>query len=709
MRTTRHVLFLALLVVRAGAASAAPPAPIDVEEGKKHWAFRPLASVTPPAVKSAAWQRNPLDAFVLAGLERKGLTPAAELDRVKLIRRATFDLTGLPPTPEEVDAFLNDPAPDAYERLVDRLLLNERHGERWARHWLDVVRFAESGGYEFDKDRPGAYYYRDFVIRALNEDLPFDEFVRLQVAGDHLKSGDLRATAATGFLVAGPFPGQTTAKTLLPIRYDHLDDMATTLASSLLGLTFGCARCHDHKYDPIAQRDYYRLLACLGRTDSAEVKFPVEGAAAVYQKAKAEFDRVHAPLVAARDKFEKEELPGRLSAWLEANKTAKEPKAAVDLRALLEKTGGKPAGKDLAEAVRLYRTLDAQTQNVYKKVEDSAKKEPKPNELTVFAAASGKGGEVHFLIRGEVERKDGVASPGFIRVLERAADGDRRWLADASGKNAEPRVALARWLTDADAGAGPLLARVIVNRLWQHHFGKGLVRTPNDFGTRGDPPTHPELLDYLAAELIRNGWHLRPIHRLLMTSAAYRQGGDAGEAALRADPDNRLWGRVPPRRLEAEAVRDALLSVSGTLDRTMYGPGTLDENGPRRSVYLTVKRSRLMPMMQLFDAPEPIQAVGERSTTTVATQALALMNSPFVRQRAEKLAQRVRPKDAADLPRAVEEAYRLALGRRPTPAERDRLSAFVLAQSGGDAKALDAALADACQALLASNEFLYID
>jgi hypothetical protein len=869
---------------------------IDVAEGKRFWSFRPLVSATPPHANNASWASNPIDRFIHAGLEAKKLTPSKPLSRERLIRRVTFDLTGLPPTPEEVDAFVNDRSPDALDRVLSLLLDSERYGERWGRHWLDVVRFAESGGYEFDGDRQGAYHYRDFVIKALNQDMPFDEFVRLQLAGDELRPNDFFATSATGFLVAGPYPGQTTAKTLEPIRYDHLDDMLATTGTAFLGLTLGCARCHEHKYDPIPQQDYYRLLANLGRTDS--VTRQMDPNPEVYRQAKAAFDAAHAPLAQALAKFEKETLPGRFAEWLAREKakpaaawltlepssvtgravlkklddgsylaTGKAEKTdtytitaatsqakitAIRLEALrdesLPKTGpgrsadggftlteftltatpsadaakkgakpivvkfrpgkatfeqsghtladavdgdpktgwsvggatgkdhaatfiaqtpfgfeggttlsivlkfeqdfaagrvrlaittgepnldgaarpqssgevlalvaaqqGKLDGKNRAEIVRWFRKVDAVTEQAFAVVERSLAKEPKPPLMPVFSATSGRGGDVHYLIRGETERKNGVASPGFAQVLTNAEEG--RWLrasADSKGTTKPPRVALADWITDSQHGAGHLLARVIVNRMWQHHFGKGIVRTPNDFGAQGEAPTHPELLDYLAAELIRGGWKLKPIHRLIMTSAAYQQGSDGNEVAVRTDPQNRLWWHVPPRRLEAEAIRDSLLMVGGSLDRKMFGPGTLDENSPRRSVYLTVKRSRLLPMLQVFDAPEPIQGVGERQTTTATTQALMMMNSPLVRQQAEKLARVVLPARPTDVPQTVEKAYRIVLGRRPADAERQRMASFILrgAEESKGPKGLETATADFCQVLLCSNEFLYVD
>ncbi|MFO0803458.1 MAG: PSD1 and planctomycete cytochrome C domain-containing protein [Gemmataceae bacterium] len=834
---------------------------IDLAEGKKFWSFRPLILAPPPMVKDATWVRNPIDRFILAGLEAKGLAPSKPLAREKLVRRVTFDLTGLPPTPPEIDAFVADKSPDAYEKLLMRLLGSERYGERWGRHWLDVARFAESGGYEFDGDRGGAFHYRDFVIKALNRDISFDEFVRLQLAGDELRPSDFTATSATGFLVAGPYPGQITAKTLEPIRYDHLDDMIATTSTAFLGLTLGCARCHEHKYDPIPQQDYYRLISTLARTDSMTRQLDPDPA--TYLKAKAAFDASHAPLVQALADFEKDTLPGRFEKWLAAEKAKPaapwitlEPTsvmgraplkklddgswlasgkgdkaetytvtAATTLTKLVavrveilrdaslpkggagrspdgtfkmnevtitatpsaeaSKKGAKPAvvklkpekasdlarafvaetpfgfeggttlsivlkfddfaagrvrfafspsdaaldaaaqpqaraeilslglldGKNRAEIVRWFRKLDKPTDEAFATVERSLAKEPKPPLQPVFSATSGRGGDVHYLIRGETDRKNGVATPGFIQVL---TNGDEsRWLRTMlNGKDAvkPPRIALADWLTDDKQGAGHLLARVIVNRLWQHHFGKGLVRTPNDFGAQGEPPTHPELLDYLATELIKGGWKLKPIHTLIMTSAAYRQGSDPNPAAVKADPQNRLWWQVPPRRLEAEAIRDSLLAVGGSLDPKMYGPGALDENSTRRSIYLTVKRSRLVPMLQAFDAPEPIQSVGERSMTTATTQALMMMNSRLVRQQAENLARAVKPATAAEIPATVESAYRIGLGRGPTDAERRRMSGFILMAAGESGpKGLETATADFCQVLLCLNEFLYVD
>jgi hypothetical protein len=608
---------------RSGPATVVAKKPANPEAGKAHWAFAPLQQSNPPAMEKQSWPRTPIDHFVFAKLEENKLSPNPQVGKEKLVRRAYFDLWGLPPTPADIDAFVKDNAPDAYPKLIDRLLASERYGERWARHWLDVVRFAESGGYEFDKDRPNAYHYRDFVIRALNQDMPYDQFTRLQIAGDLLQPGDHLATSATGFLVAGPFPGQTTAKTTEVIRYDHLDDMISTIGQGMLGLSIGCARCHDHKLDTaIVQEDYYRLAACLALTDSAETKLGPE------QK----------PVFAAAEK----------------------PDGVTYLH-----EGGQGISK-----------IDS----------------------------------VHFLMRGEVERKKDKAKPGFLRPLMNTPQQEKNWLIAPPLLKlppTHPRIALASWLTDVRQGAGPLLGRVIVNRLWQHHLGRGLVATPNDFGVQGEPPTHPELLDFLAGELIHEGWKLKHIHKLIMTSAVYMQAGDALAANLQADPQNRLWWRHPTRRLEGEAIRDSLLMAGGTLDLAMYGAGSLNEYLPRRSVYLTVKRSQPISFLQLFDTPEAIQSTGDRQTTTVAPQALAMMNSPFVRQAAEKLAQRLQPKTPDQLQRSIDDIYRFALGRRPTANERKVAQAFITKQTATGRQA--EALADFCQVILCSHEFVYVD
>jgi mono/diheme cytochrome c family protein len=617
------------------------------------WAFRPLADVEPPAVDDPdGWCINEIDRFVLAKQREKGLRPNPQADKRTLIRRASFDLLGMPPTPEEVDAFLADESSEAYEHLIDCLLADERFGERWARHWLDVARFAESHGFEQDYDRPYAYHYRDFVIKAFNADLSYDTFVRWQLAGDEIAPDEPLAMMATGFVGAGVFPTQITANEVERTRYDAIDDMAATTGQAFLGLTIGCARCHDHKFDPIPQADYYRFVSTFTTTVRSNVDLPI------YPKADT------SPAVAA----------------------------------------------------------------------------PKP--LKVMIASEGvtpirhhtQGGdflpETHFLRRGDCDQKEAVADPGFLQVLTAHPDGSAHWQQPppAGWHTSYRRRALADWITDTEYGPGHLLARVIVNRLWHHHFGRGLVATPNDFGVQGLPPTHPELLDYLARRLIAGGWKLKPIHRLIVTSAAYGQSSGSAESGVRnaesgedtphsalpaphsVDLQNDLLTRFVPRRLEAEALRDSILFVSGRLDPTKYGPGSLEESHTRRSIYFTIKRSRLIPTLTLFDVPEPNVSVGGRQSTTIAPQALHFLNSPQVRASAVALADRATREDPAD---PLTRAYRLTYGRPPRDDERTTVQIFLdhqTASYSADAKpdAPKLALADICQALLASDEFVYL-
>ena len=405
------------------------------DEDRKYWAFLPLQRPPEPAVKNAAWRRTPIDSFVLAKLEEKGLTPNAPADRRKLIRRAYFDLLGLPPAPEEVEVFVADPDPAAYDKLIDRLLDNPHYGERWARHWLDLAHYADSHGYEQDYDRPTAYFYRDFLIKAFNQDLPYDTFVKWQLAGDEFEPENPLALTATGFLGCGTHATQITQNQVEKERYDELDDIVRTTGTTFLGLTVGCARCHDHKYDPIPTRDYYRMMSTFTTTVRSDMDI--------------NFD------------------PG----------TKKPP-----VKAMVCSEG--------VPAIRFHT----------------------------------QGGDflpqTHFLKRGDPNQKDGVATQSFLQVLmPNAPDAEKRWqVAPPAGwRTSYRRRSLANWMTDVDAGAGRLLARVIVNRLWQHHFGRGIVATPSDFGNQGDKPTHPELLDWLAKELIDSGWKLKHIHKLMMT------------------------------------------------------------------------------------------------------------------------------------------------------------------------------------------------
>ncbi len=602
------------------------------EVDRSFWSFQPLGVVAPPNVGEDPWIRTAIDQFIVAKHRERGLHPNPVADRRTLIRRAYFDLLGLPPTPEEVESFFNDPDPQAYDRLLDRLLESPHYGERWARHWMDVARFAESHGYEQDYDRPHAYHYRDFLIRAFNADMPYDQFVSWQLAGDEIAPEEPLAMMATGFLGAGAFPTQLTEREFESARYDELDDMASTTGTAFLGLTVGCARCHDHKYDPISTRDYYRLAANFTTAIRSEID-------------------------------------------LELGPEGEPTKVQVT-------SEGFPPTKHHAD--------DRGFPHFYP--------------------------ETHVLARGDVEQKQEVADPAFLPVLYRNDTEPSSWRETPPEnwtRTSFRRASLANWMTDPRHGAGNLTARVIVNRLWYHHFGRGIVATPSDFGMQGERPTHPELLDWLATDLIHHGWRLKRLHKLIMTSSVYMQSSahDAEHAAL--DRENTYYWKRDVRRLEAEAIRDALLKVSGLLDPTMHGQGTLDQSMQRRSVYFFIKRSKLIPMMMLFDWPEHLVGIGRRSSTTIAPQALLFLNNPQARQYATGFAERLGDGDTEDSD-WVTRAYEIALGRPATAEEIRRAEAFLASQtksyaSAGHEAPHDLALTDFCQALMSSNEFVYVD
>jgi hypothetical protein len=909
------------------ALGAAYDRPLDAKDGAESgrqitdddrgfWSFRPLVKQAVPKV-SDEWVRNDIDRFLRSAQLDAELVPNREADRGTLIRRATFDLTGLPPTRDEIQAFVNDDDPQAYEKLIDRLLDSPRFGERWARHWMDVARFAESHGYEQDYDRPNAYHYRDFLIRAINTDLPYDKFMSWQLAGDELEPDNPLAMMATGFMGAGVFPTQLTETEFESTRYDELDDIVATTGVAYLGLSIGCARCHDHKYDPIPTRDYYRFAAVFTKTIRSEIA--LENDPAKNNARREEHAREVAKLEAEVKGYTDNELENEFAKWLptfDASKsggvwqrskiisldssgetkyqvaadgsilatgtapdkeiivlellprmpqitsirlealrhdslpqggpgrapngnfalgdftveavdvkgvrtklTLKNPRAthqqntgalsiagsidddpvsgwAVDVggigkdqaavfdfdkpvegaesltvkmrfhhpnrqhsigrfRVTLASASGlapstgdvgppaavltavakvKAAGDDVDPADRKlvlewFADNFSKIGELKRQLAEREANGPKIEKATVQVSsegfphmkhnADGRGyphfySETHQLSRGDVHQKGDVMQPGYLRVLMRNGKVESHWDAprrDDWTRTSLTRAGLSRWLTDAEHGAGHLAARVAVNRLWQHHFGRGLVATPNDFGFQGERPTNPELLDYLAHDFVANGWKMKRIHRLIMTSAAYRQSTERTEPHQRLDPDNLLWARRIPRRLEAEAIRDSVLAVSGELDETMYGKGSLDSSMKRRSVYFFVKRSRLIPEMMLFDWPESLVSIGQRSTTTTAPQALLFMNSPLVRRAATAQAT-----EAAEMTDAefVEDVYERTLGRQPTKLETGKAAEFLAVQSAAhrESGVKDVALrsrADLCQVMFSLNEFVFVE
>ena len=900
---------------------------MDLESGRKFWSLQPLGSIRP------ASGAHPVDAFIHAAQGAKDLTPSEMADPRVLVRRAWFDLLGIPPTPEELqEAIASLGVPEgqkgtvsavAWSALIDRLLERPEYGERWARHWMDIARFAESFGYEQDYDRPNAYHYRDFLIRAFNQDMPFDQMARWQIAGDELAPENPLAWMATGFLGAGAFPTQLTEREFESTRYNELDDMTATTSVAFLGLSIGCARCHDHKFDPISSEDYYRFAASFTAAIRSEKTLDLDPEAnrKIAADHKLKLEELRKELMA----YEAEQLPIELAKFI--SQRGNDPAKSLNdpwrnLRGELESsaasqfklqtdgsylaigdapnqdkitfTAALPAGQwtalriealadptlprqgpgradngnfalgnltvehlakdqeptklvleqpqathqqnadslsiaasidaDLVsgwaidgqigksqaavfrianaistvESDRLRMTLlfhhpnakhamgrmrfsiskapsppievggDAPPADVLEAIAQIAEKLPMTKELPSSDAwktalawyksvdpqwsqlnskltklerdgpalrrtnvlvttegephvphhADGRGyphfyPETHLLRRGDVDQKVSVVSPGFPKVFlkDLNAPAELTW-ADSTKSNSKSsyrRAALAKWLTDTTDGTGALVARVIVNRLWQHHFGRGLVATPNDFGSTGQKPTHPELLDWMAQELIDQGWKLKALHRHLMTSQTYMQTNRRPEdPRLKSDPDNLLWWHRPPRRLEAESIRDSMLVVSGLLDRTMYGPGTLDPNMKRRSIYFFIKRSQLIPMMMLFDWPEPLVSIGQRQTTTIAPQALAFMNNPIARAAAEALSNQI-----SDV-QQIDEVFLKVLSRSPTDAERQAAFRFIAQaqktrQEQNVPQPEKMAIADFCQILLCANEFIYVD
>jgi hypothetical protein len=890
--------------IAAGAAWGSDPIdPFRVTTEKRAgydwWSLRPLNSAQAPVVKETNDTRNVVDAFVRARLETRGLRPSPEADRRTLIRRLSFDLLGLPPTPTEVERFVRDPDEQAYEKLVDRYLASPHYGERWARHWLDVVRYGESNGYERDLPRPNAWPYRDWVVQALNHDMPYDAFVRWQIAGDVLRPDDPESLIATGFLVAGPHDTVLPAsdKMRQAMQQDEMEDVLATVGQAFLGLTVNCARCHDHKFDPISQRDYYRLVAALGGVQHGERELKVADGSelaglrkrvdALVAQLAAIDEPVREAILAERAKSQdKPTAPRPLAQWdftvdlrdrtgglngtafgeartgrdglaldgrtgyvatepLKQDLTAKTLEAWVRLTNLSQRGGGvigvqtrdgvlfdalvfgeqepgrwmagsnffkrtesfqgpteatpdrellhvaiayhadgtvaafrngKPYGRPykspgpvtfkageaqvifgvrhlpaggnkmlagLVTRARLYdralsgeeiaasagvanatvaeadivARLDAGQRSRREQVRaelartDAARAKLEASLVTkVYAVVPQQPGPTHVLIRGNVAELGEPVRPGGIAALP-GAD----WHLPADTPESERRRRLAEWLTDA---ASPLLARVIVNRVWHYHFGLGLVDTPNDFGFNGGRPSHPELLDWLASEFVRQRWSLKALHRTLVLSATYRQASRPRPEAARVDAGNRLLWCRSPQRLEAETVRDAMLVASGSLDRTVGGRGYQDfksyffkgtqfydpvaQVGPefhRRSLYRMWARSGRNPFLDTFDCPDPSTTTPRRAVTTTPLQALTLLNNALVLDASDAFAERLRREAGGDIDRQIGRAYEIAYGRPPEAAETALVKPFVTRHG----------LAALCRVIFNSNEFIYVD
>ena len=703
---------------------------LALSAGGAEWPFVAPQRPAVPQVHNREWIRNPLDAFVLAGLEKAGLQPNPPADKLTLLRRVTFDLTGLLPTPAQCNAFLADRTPDAYERVVDRLLASPHFGERWAQHWLDVVRFAETDGFKVDRLRPEAWRYRDYVIRSFNNDLPYDRFLSQQIAGDELEPNNPDALIATGFYRLPP--EEINGSNYRMIRQDILDDVTDVFGTTFLGLTFGCARCHDHKFDPMTQKDYFRLQAfftpLMQRDD-----LPLASAAeqAQYQRRLAEWEKTTRAWRAQCDAMLAEPRKAIRQEVIDTfdSETQKAMATPASKRTPLQRQLAALASKQVdRRANRAHRRLSKEQRAIYddlqKKIE-AGKPEPLPMAMGV-ASLDGEPPPTYRLATGNYLRPRERVQPDFPECL----DARNVYRSARNGKRAD----LAHWLCRADH---PLTSRVIVNRLWQHHLGAGIVATPNDFGIQGEKPTHPQLLDYLATELVRHGWKLKAIHRLIVTSATYRQASSPGrnpkmDKALAADPSNKLLWHARVKRREAEAVRDAVLQASGQLNPRMGGPSNCPQlpaavmeskyawdpdqqpsDRNRRSIYMLAKRNFVYPLFAAFDPPDRINSCPVRPVTITAPQALAMLNGEFSLTQARHLAGVLVADHGRSAVPLVRAAYRRILSREPDAQEIAAAEKFLLHQARliatPSSPAFTDAVVDFCHALFNSAEFLNVE
>jgi len=641
-------------------------------QGRTLWSLQPVQNPAPPLVRDDAWAGSPIDRFILAKLEQNGLAPAPAADKRTLIRRATFDLIGLPPTPDEIDAFVRDNAPNAFARVVDRLLAAPHYGERWGRYWLDVARYGEDQAHTFQSRLyPSGFRYRDWLLRALNRDLPYDQFIIEQVAGDLIDGpGRLDRLAALGFFACGPvYYGDSK-------KFDQYADRIDTLTRGFLGLTVACARCHDHKYDPIPTTDYYALTGVFASTEYVEVPAAPKEQIEAYDKART--------AVQAKEK--------EITAFIKVEAGRLKQKVSNDQLKQFERMLP-------AEAKMKVKALRAEL--------DGLKKNAPPKYPVIHTLAeASRPTEMPVLIRGNPDTPGAKVPRRFLAVL----GGDRFPFQHGSG-----RLELAHAIASAD---NPLTARVMVNRIWQHHFGRGLVATASNFGTLGERPTHPELLDWLTHRFVASGWSLKVLHREIMLSAVYQQSSRNDSPGLAKDPGNTLLWRMNRRRLDVEAWRDAMLATAGRLDSRLGGPSaSLDAPGnQRRTVYAAISRHDLAWMLRLFDFPDPNITSDQRALTTVPLQQLFVLNSEFMAASARAVAARLLAAAQArqDDTNRIRQAYLLLYGRTATDRELKLGSVYLQAPEPATTSALDQSNELSrweryTQALLATNEFLFID
>ena len=721
---------------------------------KGYWFFQPVTKPIVPPVGGKA-SANPVDAFITAKLREKGIRPSPRADKLTLLRRASIDLTGLPPTPEEAQSFLSDDSPQAFAKVVDRLLASPHYGERWAREWLDVARYADTNGFKADEYRPNIWRYRDYVINAFNADKPYDQFIREQIAGDELYPNDVNAHIATGFL--RHYTDETNQPSMELRRQELLQNITDNVGSALMGMTFGCAKCHDHKFDPILQKDYYRLQAFFANVRAKDDYVVLSGPALeAYQKQQAEWEaktkdiraEMHA-LVAPIAKADADEYMNRFSEGTrEAINTPEEKRTPMQkLMAFqglpqITKPDAEVAKKLKGEEKKRFDVLAAQLKSF-----DSLKPAAPPMAQTIIDN-SNDSPKSYVLAAGSWNAPKEEVKPGFLSILDR---GDAKFTAMPEIGSTGRRSALANWLADAK---NPLTARVMVNRIWQGHFGTGIVESSSDFGIMGERPSNPQLLDYLAATFTQTGWSIKKMHRAIMLSEAYQQSAGTSqnptaEAATAADPENKLLWHFPRRRVEGEVLRDAMLLTSGLLNTKMGGPGIRPElpagvstagysgwavdkdeaETRRRSVYVVEKRILPFPMFEAFDAPSSEESCPRRFSSVVPSQALTMMNDKAVLEWSAAFAARVLNDGGLTPEQRIDRAYRLAFARAPNADERQAVSAFLASQSKlvatrlarnekvilpaqlapGVDPALASAFVDFCHSLMSSNEFLYLN
>lgn len=760
----------------AGGAIASRPEPEDLdpdnyitEEERAFWAFQPVDRKQPPSVEAVKRVRTPIDQFVIAKLAASSLSLSPDADARTLVRRVYFDLLGLPPAPEEVEAFVNDSSPNAYVKLLDRVLNSPHYGERWGRHWLDVAGYADSEGYtEDDPIRPAVYKYRDYVIRAFNDDKPFDQFVVEQLAGDELLTPPFKnltpdqaeKLVATGFLRMAPDGTGVGGVDQNLARNDVMAKTIEIVSTSLLGLTVGCAQCHNHRYDPISHEDYHAIRAIFEPAlDWKNWLVPAKRQISLYTDA----DRAKSAEIEAEALKLLDERTKKQNEYIEATFRRELAKLQESLHESITKARHTPEKNRTAEQNKLLKehpSVNVTASSLYlydKKAADELKKmadkanairQTKPKEEFVRAVwePAGKALPTTFLFhRGDPEQPKQAIAPRELTVLTSAKSAALP-MNDETLPTSGRRLAYAKWLT---SGEHPLTARVIVNRIWLNHFGRGLVATPGDFGALGVEPTHPELLDWLASEFVASGWSVKELHRLIMNSTTYRQASLHHSAGDAVDADNLLYWRMAVRRLEAEAIRDTTLAISGELNNRAFGPAVpvmadtvgqwvigqenLNAGRPgavipmkgedlRRSIYIESRRSRPLSVMDPFDLPRMEPNCTSRSSSTVSPQSLMLMNSEFVLTRAKQFAERVRQEAGEDVAAQIKFAWQLAFAATPHDDELAEAVSFVQEQTQHfaanpppetkdkqNADPAGEALASFCHALLSSNRFLYID